>query len=190
MNSVERIKRKMQVALLIEAHKQSGAIPNLIELASAYSIEGDPALINSSIKDWENENFLIVSRTLDGKVAAALRRDCVADALSQVMDFLDAETFQVNWKKEEILTDATDQSVVVARDGWKLLSLANERPATPESVELAPSTPIHITNNFSPMNNVSSELPRPSTGISWAGWVGAVIGIIAIVVALWIGGKL
>ncbi|QKG71502.1 hypothetical protein [Erythrobacter mangrovi] len=191
MNSVERIRGQMQVALVIEGHKQTGAIPNLLELASAYSIKGEPALINSSIKGWENENLLIVSRTLDGKVAAALRHDCIADALSHVLDSLGAETFKVDWSKEEILTDATNEALIVARDGWKLLTFERECAAPgKQPSDSASPLPFQITNNFTPVNNITSANPQPANSVSWAGWVGAMIGIIAIVVALWIGGKI
>ena len=67
-------------------------------------------------------------------------------------------------------------------------SLEKSRVGTSEETRI--NTPIHISNHFSPINHVSSK-PKPKLSqISWSGWAGAIVAIIGILVALWIGGKI
>jgi hypothetical protein len=189
VNAVEKLRHRLQVAMVVEAHKGTAEIPDVLALAERYSIKGDPTVIQSSIRDWEGRGLLIVSRTLDGTVYAALKRDSLADALSLVCEVLDADLFQVDWKKEEILTDAADDQLIAVPDGWKLFQVESERPKAIEPVP-APSG-VHITNTFSPINNVTGHASQPGKrSISWSGWVGVAVAIASLIVALWLGGKI
>ena len=54
--------------------------------------------------------------------------------------------------------------------------------------------PIHITNNFAPTNNVSAKASAPYAPSDRSGWwslaAAIVFGILTIVVALWVAGKI
>ena len=47
------------------------------------------------------------------------------DALDRILHFLDAETFEVDWKKEEILTDTTANldKCIPSPNGWKMFTV-------------------------------------------------------------------
>lgn len=191
MNSVSRLRAQMQIALVTEAFRRSSNIPELTNLAAEYSINGEPEIINSSIKSWENKGYLIVSRTLDGYVCACLRQDCVTEALEEVLDLIGANTFKVDWNKEEISTDADNVDLIAAREGWKLFKIQKEKNLAHSINHKESNPPIQIVNNFTPVNNFNANSqPAPSSKISWAGWVGVVIAIIGIVTSVWLAGKL
>ena len=195
MNSVSRVRAQMQLALLIEAFRRSSDIPELTNLAREYSISGDPEIVNSSIKSWEDKGYLIVSRTLDGFVFASLRQDYITDALEELLNLLNAETFKVDWLKEEILTDSSNQDLIPAREGWKLFALEKSNDAkVPEHVNSASPSSIQIVNNFTPNNTISIPSDSANGNSDSSGWwnLGAAIifGIVSILVALWIAGKI
>ena len=194
MNSLERLRWQLQIALVIDAHKPDASIPEVVDLAKRYFVKGDEAHIRSAIKRWDDKGYLLTYKTLDGAVGTRVRPNSLSDALSEVLDFLEADTFRVDWKKEQILTDAKDHSLIVCPDGWMLLELecdASSSPVIPTvPLAAASAVPVHIVNNFSPTNTfaptVSSDT-KPQ--ISWSGWVGVILSLVGIVVAIWLAGK-
>jgi hypothetical protein len=192
MNAVRKARAQMQVALLIEAFRDTSNIPSLVGLAKDYSIHAEPQIINSSIKNWEDMGYLIVARDLSGYVGACLRRDSISDALEEVMEILDAEVFKVDWTKQEVITDAHNKDLIPARECWKLLELERVPPNAPQSTNSQrDSLPIQIVNTFAPVNNVTStDRAEKKQSISWSGWLGVAVAIVSVIVALWIGGKI
>jgi hypothetical protein len=190
VNSIEKLRWQMQIALLVEAHREDASIPNLVALAAKYHINGDPAHLASSINRWENAGYLITYRTMDGSVVARVKPQALMEALSEVLDVLEADTFKVDWKKEEILTDAVSDELIVMPNGWKLFTM--DKVKSPSNQSREPIVPgIHIFNNFSPTSQVTNEIPEAkSPGISWAGWVSVIVAIIGILMTLWLAGKI
>ncbi len=195
MNSVKRTRAQMQMAILIESFRQSSGIPSLVGLAHDYSIKSEPELIISSIKTWEDRGYLIVARDLSGFVGACLKRDAISDALEEVLDTLEANTFKVDWEKEEILTDATNLDLVPAREGWKLFHLEPDDSSLEGKTDASSAAvPFQIVNNFTPQNTVTvSSTPSNDTPdrSGWWNFAAAItIGIITILVTLWVAGKI
>lgn len=192
MNSIEKLRWRVQIALLIEAHKNGGSVPDVVELAKRYHIVGDPVHVASAITRWEDSGYLITYRTLDGVVGARIKPQALANALSEVLDVLEADTFQIDWKKEEIVTDADNDELIATPTGWKLYKIEKEKILpTVGLINQTTNPSISIVNNFSPTNHVNQDVGRnPLGGISWAGWVGVIISIIAILVTLWLADKI
>ena len=192
MNAVRKTRAQMQVALLIEAFRETNNIPSLVGIAQDYSIHADPQIINSSIKAWEEMGYLIVARDMSGYVGACLRRDAISDALEEVLETLDAEIFKVDWTKQEVITDARNTDLIVVREWWKRLDLAREPQASPKiAAEQQDTAPVQIINTFAPVNNATAtDQKDKDSRISWSGWLGVIVAVVGIIVALWIGGKL
>lgn len=123
----------MLIALVIEGAKGTAAMPDVEELATRHNVKITPMMAKSSISVWEDRGFLNISRMLDGSVAVGLKPGRFADALAIVLDYLDADLFEVSWEKEEILTDASAAVEIPAPNGWKLLHVekTNQPAVTP-----------------------------------------------------------
>jgi hypothetical protein len=105
--------------MIMEANRQTSDIPDLRDLKSKYSLKISDVLLDSSIDPWEARDLLIVSRTYDG-TGACIKPGKYGPALSELLQILDATTFEVNWAKEEILTDAASDSSWPGLAGWKI----------------------------------------------------------------------
>lgn len=119
MNSVDRASRDILIALVIEANRQTSSIPDLNELRSRYNIKISDILLHSSIERWDAQGLLIVARSYDG-TGACIKPGKYGSALSELLQLLNATTFEVNWKKEEILTDAEKIVDFPSPSGWKI----------------------------------------------------------------------
>ncbi len=133
MNAVERASRDMLVALIMEANRQSGSILDLNELRTKFNLKISDALLPSSIDDWESRDYLIISRTFDG-TGAGIRPNKYGAALSSLLEILNADHFEVNWQKEEILTDVDVWADFPSPNGWKLLLIEKEQTASSEII--------------------------------------------------------
>ena len=192
MNSVEQASRDMLIALVIDAARGDGDIPNLEDLRQRYHIKVSDQLLGASVEPWLQANWLIDARTKDS-ASVRLKLDRFGAALSKVLDYLDATQFEISWKKEEILTDANAGQDIPCPSGWKLLYFEKPRMA----IETPPPNhqPIQIHNVFAPTNTQAVNIPASNDGASvrvgwWSLVFATIVGITAIVVSLWIGGKL
>jgi len=193
VNSVTRLRSQIKIALVIESFRGSNEIPELTQLAQKYAIQGEDELIRSSIRDWEDAGYLIVARDLSGYVGACLKRASVSDSLEEVLEILEADTFKVDWAKEEIVTDALRLELIPGLEGWKLFEIARkaEQSQSADHDVREQLAPIQINNSFSPVNNAAPQVEsEATTSRNWAGWAAVLVGVIAIVISLWIGGKL
>lgn len=163
MNTVDRARRDVLTMLVIEAAKQTGRIPDIVELGRAYHLKYDDQMVKSAVNRWEERGWLIISRLLDGSVACALKPSCYADALGEVFDLWDASVFSISWEKEELLTDAGPEEAIPVREGWKLLFVERAISQGNEAQPAEEDASVSFINNFSPTNTVeahkSSQLP-------------------------------
>ena len=181
MNTVDRARRDVLTMLVIEAAKQTGRIPDIVELGRAYHLKHDDQMVKSAVTRWEERGWLIISRLLDGSVACALKPSCYADALGEVFDLWDASVFSISWEKEELLTDADPDEAIPIRDGWKLLFVEREESGRNASRPLEEGGTVSFINNFSPTNTV--EAPKSSQTPTWIGiLVALAIGLVTIAI--------
>lgn len=125
MNEVERANREVLIALVIDYHRSPNDIPDLSDLKEAFHLKMPEFLLDSSIEPWEAQDWLIVSRTSDG-TAARIRAARYSAAHSRVLEYLGATSLQIDWQKEEILSDAAADDFVPFPNGWKWLTFEDE----------------------------------------------------------------
>ncbi|MDN3645498.1 hypothetical protein QWY75_04650 [Pontixanthobacter aestiaquae] len=198
MNTVQKARRDILIALVIEAEKGSSSVPDVLDIGRDYHLKYEDNILKSAVTPWLDRGYLISQQMMDGSVIASIKPAKFSDALSDVLDFLDATFFRVDWKKEEVITDADQSIEIPCREGWKLFH--TERPKPKQSsdqvgrdMNVSPAQPINISNTFSPNNTVEvgSEGKAPSNVTAWLSIVVAlIVGAVSILVALWIGGKI
>ena len=121
MNAIEKAARDILVALVIEANRGSSNLTDLTELKERYNIRVSDILLRSSIDRWDRNGLLIVSRTYDG-ASACIKPGKYGAALADLFEVIHASTFDVDWKKEEILTDGAIGDDFPTPTGWKIFS--------------------------------------------------------------------
>lgn len=197
MNAVDQAERDMLVALIMEHNLGTSDIPDLEHLRSKYNLKISDALLGSSIDSWDSKGFLIVSKTFSG-TAASIKPSKYGAALSALLKLIDGTIFEVDWKRERILTDGNLDDKFPGLIGWTCMGLDKPEPVPAEAKMPDQMLPIHIHNNFSPVNNqapvaapVLEREDKSSSRASWANvFVVLLIGIGTILASLWIAGKI
>lgn len=195
MNSVEKARYDMLVAMVVEAAKGSSSIHDVEELAARHNVKISPSVVKSSITVWDDRGLLVISRLANGTVKAAVKRSRFADALGEVLDHLDARIFEVDWHKEEILTDADSSIDIPCPNGWKVFYCERTQRAHAENQTSATvPLPITIQNIFSPADANSIKVESNEGPIAWSNWVNALVALAVgaggIIATLWVAGKL
>lgn len=190
MRSDLQLSREKALFILVIEHL-SGAnnYQPVAELNERYHAKIPEHLLLDAFSHWQKEGLAKTYRA-GTPLSARLRRDACGDAYEMVLASLGATSLKVAADLREIYTDADAMDDVPLPDGWKWFTFAKENPK-PMSEPSQSSMPVSIVSNFSPVNSVHTASPSSHFGgISWAGWLGALVGVAGIVVTLWIAGKL
>ncbi|MBX7481356.1 hypothetical protein [Qipengyuania qiaonensis] len=175
--------------LLLEHVTGSNRYQPVKELNERYNAKIPPDLLNDAFIHWQKKGFAKIYRT-GTPLSARLRRDSYGDAYEEVLSIIGATSLRVTPDLREIFSDVDPNEDLPLPDGWKWFTWEKEENRSQPN-EQAPSSPISIVNNFSPVNNVQSDRKSvPNAKLSWAGWVGVLVGIASILVTLWIAGKI
>lgn len=188
MNEVVSIQNRLLIALVIDAHRTLNEFPSILYFNEKFNINAELMILNSAVTKWQDAGYVSVSRTLDGNVYVGIKRSSFADALSKVLEILDADILKADWKKEEIMTDAEIDDNFPAPEGWKVFTLPKSGQKRMDSTTV--SQPVIINNNFEPKNIISHNAPQPKSKKPWLEIGGLIVAIVGVVVSLWIAGKI
>jgi hypothetical protein len=171
MNSVEKAHRDILGALVIEHNIRSSNVPTLQELRTKYHLKISDALLESSIKPWEDRDILGIYRTLSSGTSVKIKQSCYSEALSEFLKLWGANEFSVDGKKEEVLADADAYEGFPLPSGWKFFVFEQKSKSTNSNVVKSP----HLRS-----------LDVPKATIDWTKW-GAIAAIFAIptMILLW-----
>ena len=182
----------MLFVLIMEASRDSGWEDDVVTLKGKYSLKIPDHLLSASLEPWEEQGIVSVSRHSHG-ISAMVRRSKYGAALSTLMKLIDADTFEIDWRKEEIRHDATADCDWPGLPDWKQLSFERDRKA---SQGRSADGPVVIHNNFQPTMTQTVSTPLGGTGHSsslwsaWGTWIGVAATILGIVATLYVSGKL
>ena len=190
---ISNLESNVLIALTMEAFKDSSSPPDVFEVAERYRLNCDVTVLQSVITELEEDGMIRVLRNGNKAVAAGLKSNFLIRALPKVLKHLNATEFRVNWPKEEIMTDADPSIDFPSLEGWKVFYFDTEPKVIPNT-QSSVVQPIHITNTFSPVNNVSAvgttgEAKRDNSGW-WNLAAALIVGALAILATLWVGGKI
>ena len=193
MTMISNLESNVLIALTMEAFKDSSSPPDVFEVAERYRLNCDATVLQSVITELEEDGMIRVLRNGNKAVAAGLKSNFLIRALPKVLKHLNATEFRVNWPKEEIMTDADPSIDFPSLEGWKVFYFDTEPKVIPNT-QSSVVQPIHITNTFSPVNNVSAvgttgEAKRDNSGW-WNLAAALIVGALAILATLWVGGKI
>jgi hypothetical protein len=107
----------------MEYHRDRAELFDFAELATKYHLKYDEAWFRPIVA--ELRSLLIIADTKDG-ISAALRPEGYGAALEQLLARAGASELQIDWRKEEILSDASDLEWFPSPDGWKYIQFAKE----------------------------------------------------------------
>jgi len=163
VNSFEVAEKKILFALLTQYHIHSSAVNDLDALNTKYNIKLPSEWLYSSVTTWEEFGWVNVSRTLDGKVSAAIRRDQYGKALNEILSWLGAETLSIDGKKEEIFSDISPPDDIPMQSGWKWYTLRDDGKEFLETVPLADEIPasdrvVTLDHNQPDYKKIKAEL--------------------------------
>jgi hypothetical protein len=200
LNAVDKATFELLTGLVLEFNRAPNTLPKLHDIKALYYLKSSEALLESAIGDFEQKGWILVSRTHADGINVSIKRAKYGSVLAYLLEIIDGTIFEVNWKKEEILTDAPAGLDIPCPDGWKILYVESDKTEKTPQPLTATTPSIHIINQFSPSNvhSTPSATPNPfARSSARAGWTNAALGVIGIVatavsviVALWIAGKI
>ncbi len=171
VNSVEKAHRDILGALVIEHNIRSSNAPTLQELRTKYHLKISDALLESSIKPWEDQGILGTYRTLSDGTSVKIKQSCYSEALSEFLKLWGANEFSVDGKKEEVFSDTDAYENFPLPNGWKFFVF--EQKLEPIKSKVVKSPKLEL-------------LEVPKATINWTKW-GAIAAIFAIptMILLW-----
>lgn len=186
VNIIQNASLRVLIALVLEFHRSSHSYPKLNDINERYGLKLSDTLLEASISPWAERGWLKIYRTYSDGTNVGIDRDKFGVVYSHLLDAIKATIFEVDWKKEEILTDASAEIDLPAPRGWKVL-FAEPINKVPPHAPPPVGSPIHITNTFAPVNNAQSpsQAPNPfAQSSAKAGWTNVWIGIVSALIAL------
>lgn len=133
VNSVEKAHRDILGALVIEHNIRSSHAPTLEELRAKYHLKISDALLESSIKPWEDQGIIAIYRTLNDGTSAQIKQSCYSEALSEFLELWGANEFSVDGIKEEVFSDTDAYENFPLPDGWKFFLFENSPQTSAEN---------------------------------------------------------
>lgn len=121
MNAFDRARREIFAVLLMDYHRSPNALADYDDLKGRYPLHVSEELFDPIVS--EIEHLLIFSRTFDG-VSVRIHPRGYGDIFRELLTELSAETLQIDWKKEEILSDATNCDWFPLPQGWKWFQIS------------------------------------------------------------------
>jgi hypothetical protein len=151
-------------ALVLNWHRAGDHLIGVEELEQHFSTRVDPKTFAAIIADLDSRGLVLALYDKES-VSAVLEPAGYKEAYSLVArEIGDPPIFHVDWKKEEIISDAAAPDWFPLPEGWKWFELA--------------STPSALLPK-------QAAVGRQLAPIRWDMW-GVIVGVLAIVVAIWI----
>jgi hypothetical protein len=157
VTDVERARRDLLVALIIDFHRNDAGGFEVSSLMQRYSLKSPRLLIEGSIGFWEKFGWVGVDRSTPD-FAPRIKVAHYGEALEQLLCLLKGTQFDVFWQHGRVLTDGTAIDDIPIPMGWEL--------ATFEKPSLTPSSDVPV---------------RAPT--DWTKW-GAILAAVGILVAI------
>jgi hypothetical protein len=158
MNAYEEARLQVLGALLIDYHNPVARLLENADLKAEYNLTVTDSTFEAVIAA---SSFLLeTSYSKDGP-AAHLTPSGYGHVLGEILAWIDGTSLEVDWRKEEILTDARKGNKLPGRNGWKIFTYEQERP-----LEVAPTT--------------TETAPRP---IDWTKW-GTILAGVGIIITI------
>jgi hypothetical protein len=193
VDDFELAERNVLAALFIDSHRSGDRLLDAEELARLYHIHVSEKWFAAIVAELKAEGMVMTYADKESSSAVLVDGGYKA-ARQRVLEQLGAASFQVDWNKEEILTDAEYPDRYPLPIGWKWLQYDsdNRKPkASPRPIAEVQGTAEAIPLSFATLNPetiVGMPLPTPPPPppprrIDWTKW-GTIFGGVSVLIAL------
>jgi hypothetical protein len=155
LNVLDRARREIFAALLMEYHRSQGSLADYADLAERYHLKEPESLFDPVVSEIEHN--LIFNRTWNG-LSVRIKSSGYSDIFRKVLDNLGATELTIDWKKEEVFSDADGPDWFPVPVGWKWFQLK------PDQSNL--NLEIPAADRIVPLDHNSSEYEQISTQIT------------------------
>lgn len=162
MNNVEEAEQAFLFALLLEYESDSTTYVPLSILHSKYHFKFPEGWLDSLVSEWEDLDWIDVSRTHSG-TSAIINRARYSAVLKRVMSWLDATSLTIDARKEEILSDASPREITPVPNGWKWFTFESDR-VLPDRSSIPDSDA--ISSRIVTLDKESAEFKQVQTGLN------------------------
>jgi hypothetical protein len=202
MSTFDIAEGRILIALFIAHHGEKREILTWEDIEARYHTKVSKLQFEAIVGELEQTGVIKVFRDKDGSGVLLLDHS-VRFAYDKIVRFLNADTFEVNWKAERILTDAPEGTDVPCPNGWMLMHTAKAGKQDLECPMTAEPARAHkhgvsagrdmLINVGSPDALLSTNPHRIREPESW--WVkwqtlltgaGVILAAAAIVVTIWV----
>lgn len=194
MDPFDFAERNVLAALFIDSHRPGDRLLDVDELAHSYHVHVSERWFAAIVADLKARGIVMTFADKESSSAVLIDGGYKA-ARRQLLDHLGATNFQVDWKKQEILTDVDCPEGFPMAVGWKWRQYAGEKPnpapkpeprplfeGTAESIpwEAQVASPEVIAGIPFPLLRAA---PVPPERIHWTKW-GTIFGGIGVLLTL------
>ena len=186
MSAFDVAEGRILIALFIDHHDERRKILRWEDIEARYHTKVSKMQFEAIVGELEQAGVVKVFRDKDGSGVLLLDHG-IRFAHDKILQFLMADTFEVNWKGERIVTDAPEETDIPSPNGWMLIKV--DKDSEKESNrDAAPDVANRTKTGVEIMRTIVPSLSGESGWVKWQTVLTA-IGVIVAIIAIFVATK-